>query len=88
LLAHISPLISQSANALIHNIAATEQDFNKLASMFNDSTWSYENMRTYFTRIEDNLFLNESDPNHGFNGWLKSNNNPGSIFENFPGKSH
>lgn len=66
-------------NAMINNVAATHHDFDNLATMFNDSTWSYNNMRNYFKRIEDNLYLNNSDPDHGFNGWLKTNINPTSI---------
>ncbi|KAJ7132513.1 hypothetical protein C8R44DRAFT_537338, partial [Mycena epipterygia] len=42
-------------NAMLNNIADTQQDFNNLATMFNDSTWSYDNMRNYFKLIENNL---------------------------------
>ncbi|KAJ7472722.1 hypothetical protein FB451DRAFT_1398918 [Mycena latifolia] len=69
-------------NVMINNIANLENDFNNLASMFNDSTWSYDNMRNYFKLIEHNLYLNESNPDHGFNGWLKTNINPISILGN------
>ncbi|KAJ6622385.1 hypothetical protein B0H10DRAFT_1758562, partial [Mycena sp. CBHHK59/15] len=44
-------------NAMVNSIGATEQDFENLAAMFNDSTWSYKNMRKYFDRIESNLYL-------------------------------
>ncbi|KAJ7455758.1 hypothetical protein FB451DRAFT_1564794 [Mycena latifolia] len=53
-------------NALVNNVADTKGDFDNLAKMFNDSTWSYNNMRNYFKRIEHNLYLAESDPDHGF----------------------
>ncbi|KAJ7472714.1 hypothetical protein FB451DRAFT_1250474 [Mycena latifolia] len=69
-------------NVMINNIANMENDFNNLASMFNDSTWSYDNMRNYFKLTEHNLYLNESNPDHGFNGWLPTNINPTSILEN------
>ncbi|KAJ7157651.1 hypothetical protein C8R43DRAFT_1125323 [Mycena crocata] len=69
-------------NGLVNNIAATESDLNDLAAMFNDPTWSYRNMRNYFKRIEHNLYLNKSDPDHGFHGWLKTSLNPASILEN------
>ncbi|KAF7358312.1 Oxygen-dependent choline dehydrogenase [Mycena venus] len=69
-------------NAMINNIAATGNDFNNLATMFNDSTWSYANMRNYFRRIEHNLYLNNSNPDHGFDGWLKTSLNPASILAN------
>ncbi|KAJ7144298.1 hypothetical protein C8R44DRAFT_565796, partial [Mycena epipterygia] len=53
-------------NAMLNNIADTLEDFNNLATMFNDSTWSYNNMRNYFKLIEDDLSLNSSNPDHGF----------------------
>jgi choline dehydrogenase len=64
---------------MANNIAATERDFDSLASMFHDPTWSYMNMRNYFKRIEHNLYLNESNLDHGFHGWLKTSINPDSI---------
>ncbi|KAJ6561810.1 hypothetical protein B0H19DRAFT_1142681 [Mycena capillaripes] len=69
-------------NAMVNNIAVTERDFDNLATMFDDQTWSYKNMRNYFKRIEHNLYLNKSDPDHGFQGWLKTNINPTSILAN------
>ncbi|KAJ7144555.1 hypothetical protein C8R44DRAFT_550161, partial [Mycena epipterygia] len=39
-------------NAMLNNIADTQQDFNNLATMFNDPTWKYTNMRKYFNLIE------------------------------------
>ncbi|KAJ7683685.1 hypothetical protein B0H17DRAFT_1204983 [Mycena rosella] len=53
-------------NGMVNNIADTERDFDNLAGMFNDPTWSYKNMRNYFKRIEHNLYLNESNLDHGF----------------------
>ncbi|KAJ7067384.1 hypothetical protein C8F01DRAFT_1051871 [Mycena amicta] len=69
-------------NALINHIGATKQDFDGLANMFNDSTWSYENMRTYFTKIEHNLYVDPSDAEHGFDGWLKTSLNPTEVLAN------
>lgn len=69
-------------NALANNIANTEGDFDDIAAMFNDPTWSYENMRKYFKRIEHNLYLNKSSADHGFDGWLKTSLNPISIIAN------
>ncbi|KAJ7144377.1 hypothetical protein C8R44DRAFT_529378, partial [Mycena epipterygia] len=42
-------------NAMLNNIATTQQDFNNLASMLGDSSWSYTNMRKYFVKMEDDL---------------------------------
>ncbi|KAJ7253490.1 hypothetical protein C8J57DRAFT_1722385 [Mycena rebaudengoi] len=66
-------------NAHLNNIAATERDFDDLARMFHDISWTYKEMRTYFKRLEHNLYLNNSDPDHGFDGWLKTSLNPTSI---------
>ncbi|KAJ6507702.1 hypothetical protein C8R47DRAFT_55345 [Mycena vitilis] len=69
-------------NAMINNIGVTGRDFDNLAAMFNDSTWSAKNMRNYFKRIEHNLYLDEPNPDHGFNGWLKTSINPTSVLAN------
>ncbi|KAJ7107788.1 hypothetical protein C8R44DRAFT_559909, partial [Mycena epipterygia] len=53
-------------NALVNNVADTRRGFEHLADMFKDPTWSYDNMRNYFKLIEHNLYLNESNPDHGF----------------------
>ncbi|KAJ6544962.1 hypothetical protein DFH09DRAFT_1172349 [Mycena vulgaris] len=50
--------------------------------MFSDPTWSYKNMRNYFKRIEHNLDFNETNLDHGFDGWLKTSLNPTSILAN------
>jgi choline dehydrogenase len=69
-------------NAMVNNIAVTRGDFDNLATMFDDPTWSYENMRSYFKRIEHNLDLDQSNLDHGFHGWLKTSLNPTSILAN------
>jgi choline dehydrogenase len=65
---------------MINIISATRRDFNGLAAVFNDSTWSYDNMQNYFKRIEHNLYLPPlASPDHGFDGWLKTSLNPVQI---------
>ncbi|KAF7342744.1 Choline dehydrogenase [Mycena sanguinolenta] len=71
-------------NGLINDVGAMKADFGALATMFNDSTWSYDNMRNYFIRIEDNLYEPHTDADHGFDGWLKTSINPTSILGDFP----
>ncbi|ESK87943.1 choline dehydrogenase [Moniliophthora roreri MCA 2997] len=64
-------------NVLINIIAATRPDFDGLAAMFNDPTWSRDHMQEIFKRIEHNL--NSSLPlpsEHGFGGWLKTSFSP------------
>ncbi|KAG6899844.1 hypothetical protein C0995_004808, partial [Termitomyces sp. Mi166 len=71
-------------NAMINIIAGTRQDFDGLATTFNDPTWSRNNMQNYFSRIEDNLYLQPQSqifyPDHGFNGWLKTSLLPLDVF--------
>ncbi|KAJ7767169.1 hypothetical protein B0H16DRAFT_1521096 [Mycena metata] len=69
-------------NAMLNIIGATKDDFDGLATMFNDSSWSYDNMRKYFERIEHNLDFDKPNPDHGFHGWLKTSVNPTSILAN------
>ncbi|KAK7006238.1 choline dehydrogenase [Favolaschia claudopus] len=69
-------------NAMINLIGVTKGDFNGLATMFNDSTWSFENMRNYFKRMERNLDFDKSNPDHGFSGWLSTRFSPASVLEN------
>ncbi|KAJ7859302.1 hypothetical protein B0H14DRAFT_3630110 [Mycena olivaceomarginata] len=55
-------------NAMLNDIADTKQDFDRLATMFNDPTWSYGNMRNYFKRIEHNLDFSRPNADHGVDG--------------------
>ncbi|KAF7288336.1 Choline dehydrogenase [Mycena chlorophos] len=71
-------------NAMINHIGLTEGDFNNIATMFNDESWSYSNMRSYFVKLENNLYEPTNDTDHGFNGWLKTSLNPTSIIGDFP----
>ncbi|KAF7374331.1 Choline dehydrogenase [Mycena sanguinolenta] len=69
-------------NALINHVGVTRGDFDNLAMMFDDPSWAYDNMRNYFKRIEHNLYLDKSDVDHGFDGWLKTSLNDASILSN------
>ncbi|KAG6854497.1 hypothetical protein C0991_006099 [Blastosporella zonata] len=68
-------------NAMINIIASTRQDFDGLATTFNDRSWSRNNMQAYFRLIEHNLYLVPLlAPDHGFNGWLKTSTLPLDVF--------
>lgn len=56
-------------NALI-TIGAHDSDWDNIASLTNDSSWSSTNMRTYFEGIEKNEYLPSSIVGHGYSGWL------------------
>lgn len=56
-------------NALI-TIGAHDSDWEYIASLTNDSSWSADNMLSYFKGIEKNEYLPSSIVGHGFSGWL------------------
>lgn len=61
-----------------HNAMVTvyphEKDWTDLEQLTGDSSWSAENMRKYFERIERNQYLTnptgDEAAGHGFDGWL------------------
>ncbi|PSK33423.1 Cellobiose dehydrogenase [Elsinoe australis] len=57
-----------------HNAAAAllpaNSDWNYISSITGDKSWQAANMRTYFEKLEKNLYLPKGTPGHGFNGYL------------------
>lgn len=49
-----------------------DNDWNYIANMTGDASWSAENMRRYFQQLERNDYLpnSNSTAGHGFDGWL------------------
>lgn len=41
-----------------------------IANKTGDGSWSAKNMRKYWVRLENNTYLPEGTPGHGFGGWL------------------
>ncbi|KAF8174905.1 hypothetical protein BJ912DRAFT_1024588 [Pholiota molesta] len=66
-------------------IYPAESDWNNIATLTGDSSWSATNMRRYWTKLENNQYLTPSPANsvgHGFNGWLDSSvSDPGPLFK-------
>lgn len=56
-------------NALI-TIYPHASDFDNLVDITGDSSWSPNNMRTYFEKLERNGYLPSSVVGHGYTGWL------------------
>ncbi|WYZ35124.1 hypothetical protein EsH8_I_001400 [Colletotrichum jinshuiense] len=56
-------------NALI-SINAHDSDWSNIASLTGDDSWSPENMRSYFQKLEKNMYLPSSIVGHGYSGWL------------------
>ncbi|KAI9643497.1 hypothetical protein NHQ30_008116 [Ciborinia camelliae] len=56
-------------NALI-SIYPHESDWQYIADLTGDNSWSPDNMRTYFEKMEKCDYLPEDTPGHGFDGWF------------------
>ncbi|KAJ7576067.1 hypothetical protein C8J56DRAFT_1062499 [Mycena floridula] len=59
-------------NAMANDIGGTEGNFNEIAETFNDQSWSRTNMQNYFKLLEHNLYIDQPNPDHGFDGWLST----------------
>ncbi|KAH8896583.1 choline dehydrogenase [Thozetella sp. PMI_491] len=59
-----------SHNAMIA-VYPYKSDFDNIANLTGDASWSADNMRKYFTRLERNQYqLLPIDKSHGYKGWL------------------
>ncbi|KAH7121919.1 GMC oxidoreductase [Dactylonectria estremocensis] len=58
-----------SHNALI-TVYPHKSDWNDIATLTGDQTWSASNMRQYFKRLEKAEYLPNGIVGHGFSGWL------------------
>ncbi|KAH6643469.1 hypothetical protein BKA67DRAFT_527888 [Truncatella angustata] len=65
-------------NALIA-VYPHQSDFEYIANLTGDSSWSPSNMRTYFEKLEKNQYLTAGIEGHGYNGWLETETPPLSI---------
>jgi len=65
-------------NALIF-IYPDESDFQYVADLTGDNSWSPDNMRKYLVKMEDNHYVLPVDPNHGYKGWLSVSLAPISL---------
>ncbi|KAF2277048.1 GMC oxidoreductase-like protein [Westerdykella ornata] len=57
-----------------------DSDWNYIANITGDSSWSADKMRKLFERIEKNNYVPRGTPGHGFDGYFQTNmNKPTSI---------
>ncbi|EFX06588.1 choline dehydrogenase [Grosmannia clavigera kw1407] len=56
-------------NALI-TIGAQDRDWDRIANLTGDDSWTAANMQQYMERIERNEYAPSSLVGHGFSGWL------------------
>ncbi|KAJ4291129.1 hypothetical protein N0V90_010327 [Kalmusia sp. IMI 367209] len=65
-----------------------DNDWDHIANLSGDSTWSAETMRRYYKTIENNQYITSNGTGtegHGFSGWLASNRNEIDLFDDQPG---
>lgn len=55
-----------------------EDDWDRIASLTGDDTWTAKSMRNYFIKLENNTFLPKDTPGHGFDGWCQDSIAPPS----------
>ncbi|KAI1775942.1 choline dehydrogenase [Hypoxylon cercidicola] len=65
-------------NALIA-VYPHRSDFEYIATLTGDASWSPDNMRTYFEKMENNHYLLPGADGHGNDGWLTTETAPLSI---------
>ncbi|KAF7555062.1 hypothetical protein G7Z17_g2430 [Cylindrodendrum hubeiense] len=65
-------------NALIA-VYPHQSDFEYIASLTGDDSWSAENMRKYFVKAEENRYLSAGIDGHGYEGWLSTETAPLTI---------
>jgi choline dehydrogenase len=65
-------------NALIA-VYPHQSDFEYIANLTGDDSWSPSNMRTYFEKLEKNQYLLPGVEGHGYDGWLETETAPLSI---------
>jgi choline dehydrogenase len=65
-------------NALIA-VYPHQSDFDNVATITGDDSWSASNMRKYFTKLEDNHYLLPGAAGHGNDGWLGTEYSPIDI---------
>lgn len=56
-------------NALI-SIYAHDSDWSNIVGLTGDNSWSPDNMRSYFRKLEKNMYLPKGSIGHSFTGWL------------------
>ncbi|KAJ4125322.1 hypothetical protein NW768_008939 [Fusarium equiseti] len=65
-------------NALIA-VYPHQSDFEYIAELTGDDSWSAKNMRKYFVEAEDNNHRPAGEDGHGYDGWLSTETAPLSI---------
>ncbi|KAH8812992.1 hypothetical protein F5884DRAFT_879142 [Xylogone sp. PMI_703] len=59
-----------SAHNAMCAVLPSNSDWNYIAQLTHDQSWTAANMRKYFEEFEHNNYLPKGTPGHGFNGYL------------------
>ncbi|KAH6635731.1 hypothetical protein F5144DRAFT_487535 [Chaetomium tenue] len=78
---------SAMVNAMA-SVLPNDADWNKIAKLAGDKSWSAEEMRKVFVKIEQNLYLrsNESRAGHGFDGFVQMGQGDSNYYLQEPGR--
>lgn len=70
------------------SVLPNDADWDKIASLTGDPSWSAAEMRNIFVKIENNLYLrpNESTAGHGFSGPVNLGQGDSSYYLSDPGR--
>lgn len=61
-----------------------DNDWRHIAKLTGDASWGPENMRKHFMEIENNGYVQEGVPGHGYDGYLAVS----FVQHNYRGKKH
>ncbi|PHH86995.1 hypothetical protein CDD83_9455 [Cordyceps sp. RAO-2017] len=74
MLGTLYPRAAALGGCSVHNALVTvyphRSDFDALALLTGDASWSAKRMRRYFARLERNRYLLPGLKGHGYDGWL------------------
>ncbi|KAK3360383.1 hypothetical protein B0T25DRAFT_447483 [Lasiosphaeria hispida] len=65
-------------------VLPSRSDWNIVGRITGDRSWSNDKFRRLFKRIENNHYLPPGTAGHGFDGYLDTNGNDGTVWENQP----
>jgi len=70
------------------SVLPNDADWEKIAQLSGDSSWSAASMREIFVKIEKNLYLkpNESRAGHGFDGFVETGLGDSDFYPTQPGR--
>ncbi|KAK0619644.1 hypothetical protein B0T14DRAFT_519599 [Immersiella caudata] len=63
-------------------VLPSRSDWDRIGQITGDRSWSNNKFRSILKRIEDNHYLPCGTPGHGFDGYLDTNGNDGTVWEN------